>query len=138
MRRSRICICLALVVAAAGVVASAADTNTVIPDSEKNRVNPVPNVPEAIESGRVLFTSQCAMCHGPQADGRGPLVRDLNLRVPDLTRPEAQKKRTDGEWFSIISRGHGDMPAEKRLADQQKWEIIRWLRSLLKTAVAEK
>lgn len=105
-----------------------------IPESEKSRKNPVPGVPEAIESGRGLFASQCAMCHGTKADGRGDLARDLKLAVPDLTDPGRQKKRSDGEWFYIITKGHRDMPAEKRLADQQKWEIILYLRTLLKGA----
>lgn len=109
----------------------------VVPEAEKVRRNPVPNVPEALESGKNLFTSQCAMCHGVKADGRGDVARDLKLQVPDLTDPERQKKRTDGEWLYIISHGHRDMPAEKRLVDQQKWEMILYLRSLVKTAPAK-
>jgi mono/diheme cytochrome c family protein len=109
----------------------------VIPDSEKNRKNPVPNVPEALESGKGLYATQCAMCHGAKADGQGDLARDLKLKVPDLTDPQRQKGRTDGEWFYIIGQGHRDMPAEKRLVDQQKWEIVLYLRSVAKPAPAK-
>jgi mono/diheme cytochrome c family protein len=105
-----------------------------VPEAERNRKNPVPNVPDAVESGRNLFASQCAMCHGAKADGRGDLAAQLKIRVPDLTDPDRQKKRTDGEWFYIIGHGHGDMPAEKRLNDQQKWEMILYLRTLAKRA----
>ncbi len=108
----------------------------VIPESERNRKNPVPDVPAAVESGKSLFSSQCAMCHGLRADGRGDLARELKLAVPNLTDAERQKKRTDGEWFYIIGHGHLDMPAEKRLVEQQKWEMILYLRSLVKTAPA--
>ncbi len=108
----------------------------VIPEVEKNRKNPVPDVPAAVESGRSLFASQCAMCHGAKADGRGDLARELKLRVPDLTDPQRQKTRTDGEWFYIVGHGHLNMPAEKRLVDQQKWEMILYLRSLVKDAPA--
>jgi mono/diheme cytochrome c family protein len=108
----------------------------VIPDAEKSRKNPVPAVPEAVESGKGLFASQCAMCHGAKADGRGDLARQLKLSIPNLADPQRQKKRTDGEWFYIIGRGHQNMPAEKRLVDQQKWEIVLYLRSLLKDAPA--
>jgi len=106
----------------------------VIPDAEKNRKNPVPDVPEAMESGRVLFASQCAMCHGAKGDGRGDVARDLKLSVPNLADPQQQKKRTDGEWFYILGHGHHNMPAEKRLVDQQKWEIVLYMRSLVKSA----
>ena len=109
----------------------------VIPETEKNRKNTVPNVPEAVESGKSLYASQCAMCHGAKVDGRGDVARDLKLQVPDLTDPQRQKSRTDGEWFYIIGQGHRDMPAEKRLVDQQKWEIVLYLRSVAKLAPAK-
>ena len=102
----------------------------VVPASEKARKNPVPNTPEAIESGKSLYTSQCAMCHGVKGDGKGDLVQRLKLPVPDLTDPRIQKKRTDGEWFYILSKGHADMPAEDRLEDNAKWEMITSLRTL--------
>ena len=109
----------------------------VVPEADKNLKNPVPDVPEAVESGRNLFASQCAMCHGAKGDGRGDLARDMKITVPSLVDPERQKKRTDGEWFFIIGHGHKNMPPEKRLVDQQKWEIVRYLRSLLKDTSAK-
>ena len=104
----------------------------VIPEAEKNRKNPVPNVPEALESGKILYQSQCAMCHGKTGDGRGDLALELKLKVPDVTDRERQKRRTDGEWLYITTRGHKDMPPEKRLVDQQKWEMILYMRTLVK------
>ena len=104
----------------------------VIPEAEKNRKNPVPNVPEALESGKILYQSQCAMCHGKTGDGRGDLALELKLKVPDVTDRERQKRRTDGEWLYITTHGHKDMPPEKRLVDQQKWEMILYMRTLVK------
>ncbi len=109
----------------------------VIPEAEKNRKSPVPNVPEALESGRILYQSQCAMCHGKTGDGRGDLTLELKLKVPDLTDPQRQKRRTDGEWLYITTHGHKDMPPEKRLVDQQKWEMILYMRTLVKGSPKE-
>jgi mono/diheme cytochrome c family protein len=103
-----------------------------IPEEEKTRKNPVPSAPEALESGKILFQSQCAMCHGKTGDGRGDLALEIKIRVPDITSPQLQKRRTDGEWLYIISHGHKDMPPEKRLVDQQKWEMILYMRTLVK------
>ncbi len=103
----------------------------VIPEAEKNRKNPTPNIPEAIESGRALFSSQCAMCHGEKGNGKGDLAARLKLAVPNLTDPKVQRKRTDGELFYILSKGHGEMPAEQRLPDQNKWEMILYIRTLV-------
>ncbi len=106
----------------------------VIPAAERNRTNPVPAVPEAIESGHNLFMSQCSMCHGAKGDGKGNLAQSLKLKIPDFTDPREQARRTDGELFYILTHGHAEMPPEKRLADQQKWEMIRFIRTLNRAA----
>jgi cytochrome c len=102
----------------------------VIPEAEKNRKNPVPAGPESIESGRNLFSSQCTMCHGMKGDGKGDLVERLKLKVPDFTDAGAQKKRTDGELFYILTQGHGEMPGETRLESKDKWDMVNYIRSL--------
>lgn len=38
------------------------------------------------ETGRILFQSYCASCHGPQARGNGALAQQLRKPVPDLTQ----------------------------------------------------
>ena len=109
-----------------------ASTPASVPAAEKARQNPVPAVPEAIELGKILFKSQCGMCHGATGDGRGDLVGRLGLKMPNFTDPQQQGKRTDGEYFYIITRGHGQMPGEgDRLPPQQKWEIIRYIWTLV-------
>jgi len=106
----------------------------VIPESEKQKKNPVPKVPEALASGKVLYESQCGMCHGAKGDGRGDLAVQKKWPMSDFTDPTWQAKRTDGELFYIMSTGHGEMPAEKRLPEQNKWEIILHIRSLSRAA----
>ena len=108
----------------------------VVPEAEKNRTNPVPDVPEAIASGKSLYTSQCAMCHGGTGDGRGELAVSMKWKIGPFNTAAWQGKRTDGELFYIMSQGHGDMPAEKRLVDQNKWEIVRYVRTLGPAATA--
>ncbi len=108
----------------------------VIPEEEKNRKNPIPSSPESVETGGKLFSSQCALCHGAKGDGKGDLAVDLKLAVPDFTRVEWQKKRTDGEVNYIINTGHGRMPGQgTRLLEAQKWHLVNFLRTL---APAEK
>jgi mono/diheme cytochrome c family protein len=123
-----------------GFLALAADAPkpVVVPESEKGKKNPVPNVPEALESGKSLFQSQCAMCHGAKGDGRGDIAVGQKMKMPDFTDPKTQARRTDGEMFYILSHGHGDMPAEKRLADQNKWEMILYIRTLASPAATPK
>lgn len=131
-----LCVCAALT----GYLALAVDEPKpiAVPESEKAKKNPVPNVPEALASGKTLFQSQCSMCHGAKGDGRGDIAVSQKMKVPDFTDPKTQARRTDGELFYILSHGHGDMPAEKRLADQNKWEMILYLRTLVSPAATPK
>ena len=102
-----------------------------IPEKDKNRKNPVESTPENTERGLELFSSQCAMCHGPRGAGDGDLVARLQLTMPDFTDPERQKKRTDGEMFYIITQGHGRMPAEgERLPKEWRWCMVHAIRSM--------
>jgi mono/diheme cytochrome c family protein len=52
-----------------------------------------------ILSGRVLFRTHCATCHGDDAKGDGPMTDSLRYRPPDLT---------------LIARRHrGSFPVDK-------------------------
>src|SRR2546423_15576473 len=47
------------------------------------RKNPVPPTPDGLAEVRTLFGSNCAMCHGPRADGRSELARGRELDLRD-------------------------------------------------------
>lgn len=110
----------------------------VIPEEEKSRKNPIAPNAESRDIGRKIFQSQCKMCHGEKGDGKGDLAQEMDLKVPDFTDPETQKKRTDGELFYILMQGHGEMPSQgKRLRDEQKWHLINYIRTLAPTGKGE-
>ena len=103
----------------------------VIPAKERDRKNPLPDDPEVAARGERLFASQCTMCHGAAGDGRGELVERLGLTVPDFSTADARSRRTDGELFYILGKGHGSMVAqEKRLTADERWSIVRYIRTL--------
>jgi len=104
---------------------------TRIPAAEKNRQNPVPATPESTENGKLLFSSQCTMCHGSAGDGSGVLVERLKLKMPDFTDADGMKERTDGELFYILTKGCGRMPGqEDRFEDEIKWNLVNYVRTL--------
>ena len=41
-------------------------------------------------------------------------------------------KETDGELFWKISNGRGPMPPWKHLPDQERWELVNYIRTLQK------
>ncbi len=102
-----------------------------ITPQQKARKNPIAFTDAAVEQGKKLYESQCAMCHGVKGNGRGDLASALKISPTDFTKPGVLARRTDGELFTIIGTGTGVMPAQKhRLRDSQRWEIVDFLRSL--------
>jgi len=109
-----------------------------IPPEEVARKNPVKPEAGSIAAGKKLYSSQCAMCHGPQGDGKGDLVEVMKLKLRDYRDREALKEFTDGALFYILNKGKGAMPGQEgRMTDAQKWNLINYLRSLARKEPAE-
>ena len=102
------------------------------PAAEGQRKNPLAGQQTAAAAGRRLYGQYCAACHGETGAGTG--------NVPPMTRAVAQSA-TDGELFWYITRGdvNNGMPGWSSLPEQQRWQIVSFLRSLGEsTFVAEK
>ncbi len=110
-----------------------------IPPEEAKRPNPVKPEPSSIAEGGRLFTTQCAMCHGKEGDGKGDLAQDMQLKLRDYRDPAALKDVTDGELFYILTKGKGEMPGQgDRMSEKQCWHLINFIRSLAKKEPAHK
>ena len=63
-------------------------------------------------NGKNLFTQRCAMCHGADIKGTGPLARKSNPPTPDLTTVAFKKRLSDYPGVivsSVILRPNGDL-----------------------------
>ncbi|MBN9638140.1 MAG: cytochrome c [Achromobacter sp.] len=63
-------------------------------------------------NGKNLFQQRCAMCHGADIKGTGPLARKSNPPTPDLTTAAFRKRLTDYPGVivsSVILRPNGDL-----------------------------
>ena len=98
---------------------------------DKARKNPVKFAEVSVERGKKIFGTQCALCHGDKGDGKGELATDMKLAVPDFTKPDTLKDKTDGELFTIIGTGKDPMPSQgSRLSDVHRWNLVNYLRAL--------
>jgi len=98
---------------------------------DKARKNPVSFTENSVARGKKLYLSQCAMCHGQTADGKGEVVEEMKINPPDFTKPETLKDRTDGQIFAILGVGSETMPGQgARMRDKQKWDLINYLRAV--------
>ncbi len=90
-------------------------------------VNPHAPSEASLAKGRQLFETFCAVCHGPQGKGDGPVVAKF-IRPPDLHG--ASKGYPDGYIYALITNGRGNMPSYNRISSEERWDLINYLRKL--------
>ncbi len=91
--------------------------------------NPVPITRTSVENGRRLFETYCALCHGPNGKGMGPVATKF-IPPPDLTLPLFQQ-RADGFIYGTIRNGGAVMPPYgEALSPAERWDLVNYLRSL--------
>ena len=120
--------CLVLAVAlssSAGLAASKppGDWLKRVPQKERVRQNPLAQGDSAAAAGAQIFATHCASCHGTNAEGSGKHPSLRSTRVHDATDGELQWLLRNG------SLGKG-MPSWSGLPEVQRWQVIRYLRSL--------
>ena len=77
-----------------------------------------------------MFRINCAMCHGPDARGDGPVGKRMNPPPPSLHSPQVQGL-SDFEIFSRLTLGYGRMPAfRNRLTPTERWHLVNFLKHL--------
>ena len=111
---------------------------TTISDADKARKNPVKFTEVSVDRGKKIYGTQCALCHGEKGDGKGDLAADMKLNLPDFTKADTLKPRSDGELFAIIGGWKDPMPSQAgRLTETHRWNLVNYLRTL-SGAVPEK
>jgi mono/diheme cytochrome c family protein len=98
----------------------------------KMRVTEPPNSDASANTGAIVFSVECAACHGK--DGRTPthIGQSMYPRVPDLGSPEIQKW-SNIQLFWIVQHGIrlSGMPGfEKFNTEEQSWHLVHFIRSL--------
>jgi mono/diheme cytochrome c family protein len=113
--------------AAPGLVYGRAPSPLVL-DSMSVIPNAVAADARSLENGRKLYQINCAVCHGANGSGNGPVtaygmppISLLNDRVRGIT---------DGYIFGIMRNGRGLMPSYNRLQEAERWDVVNYIRGL--------
>ncbi|MCX5689013.1 MAG: c-type cytochrome [Planctomycetota bacterium] len=103
---------------------------------------------QAVSRGAVIYSHECASCHGKNADGAGPALpmplASLNFHRTALRMDITMRGGAVKKWFKIIQEGSTahekdakgnpvdiPMPAfANRLSREQTWLAITYLQSL--------
>ncbi len=102
-----------------------------VPDSAKNRVNPIKSDAASIASGKALYSTHCKSCHGTKGKGDGPKAAQLDTESGDFTLATF-KAQTDGALFYKTAEGRKDMPSFKKKIPEADdiWAVVNYMRSL--------
>ena len=105
----------------------------VVPKEADNVKNPLAGNTAVLKSAKLLYTTYCGPCHGDKGKGDGVAAAGLPTKPADHSSPNVQKQ-TDGALFWMMSEGRNPMPTYKAaLTDNQRWELVNYIRSLAKT-----
>jgi mono/diheme cytochrome c family protein len=87
--------------------------------------------------GQVMYERHCAVCHGVQARGDGPMVGQGKFPLmPSLVTAPATD-RSDGYVYGVIRAGRGLMPAYgARMTHEERWAVVVYVNGLQDTAGA--
>lgn len=99
------------------------------PESAKEKKNPYLPDKSSLERGKNSYTIECARCHGKYGKGDGTSAARIDKTVADLSLDKVQNQ-SDGELHWKISEGRNPMPlAKNTLTDDQRWDIINYIRT---------
>jgi mono/diheme cytochrome c family protein len=91
-----------------------------------------PRDPGAIQTGRTLYFTYCAQCHGEHQDGNGTVGQSFNPLPTDLRSAKVQSL-PEGALFKEISYGVPDgrqPPLATTIEITDRWRIIAYVKSL--------
>lgn len=99
------------------------------PASAQSVHNPYAGQAQAVAAGKTIFAQSCAMCHGAAGAGMG--------NIPSLAGGSVQTA-SDGAIFWYVTKGdvNNGMPEWKSLPEQQRWQVIAYIKSLKTTSGA--
>ena len=110
---------------------------SLIDDAEADAlVNPRPMSLASLENGREQYEIFCQTCHGPGGLGDGPVSMTGSFSGPfaavlPVAGPGSLARiRSDGHLYTTIRYGRRRMPPYRRIAPEDRWDIVNYLRYL--------
>lgn len=93
---------------------------------------------ERLARGEVLYDRQCAVCHGQEGEGTGPIVGAGKYPFAPPLNGAATGGRSDGYLYGIIAVGRGLMPPYGwALSHDDRWAVVAYVRRLQQQAGAQ-
>jgi mono/diheme cytochrome c family protein len=92
--------------------------------------NPYQPTAATLEEGKALFQTYCAVCHGAQGKGDGPI--SSKIPPPPSYVSDRLMQFAPGRIFHIITLGTGKMPSYAgQLKEDERWKIVTYVYTTL-------
>ena len=101
-------------------------------ERSKRLENPVAITEQSLRYGRLMYETNCIVCHGPEGHGNGYVVGDnkFTQKPPTLTSARLRNAE-DGEIYHVITNGQGSMWSYKNnLYPTERWAVVNYVRAL--------
>lgn len=95
----------------------------------------------SVDAGKKIFTQYCATCHGTKGLGDGAGARGLVPPPRNFATGKFKFGSDDASLFKTVSNGSPGtaMPAWKTsLSDKQRWQVIAYVKTLMKSKAKPK
>ncbi len=93
--------------------------------------NPVAKTGKSLNRGKYQYDIHCAICHGEQGQGDGPVGKKYVPDPMNLTLDYVQIQ-PDGQLFYTISHGSIAMPYYRdSIPAVDRWHVINYIKSVL-------
>ncbi|MBA3890141.1 MAG: cytochrome c [Gemmatimonadaceae bacterium] len=93
--------------------------------------NPMPVDLRSLENGRKSYQINCSVCHGVTGKGfvEAAVGQQYGMYAPPVATGTA-RGLSDGQIFGIIRNGRGNMATYNRIPDEERWDIINYIRGM--------
>jgi mono/diheme cytochrome c family protein len=93
--------------------------------------NVIPADDVSMQRGEILYSIYCALCHGGNGQGDGPLAEYYEERPIRSLTSSPVAAQFDGQLFQTISEGFSRMPPQaEALSPRERWDVINYMRTL--------
>jgi mono/diheme cytochrome c family protein len=101
------------------------------PEGAKQLVNPVAVTTDSLRYGKLLYETNCLVCHGATGQGDGYVVGPQKYPVPPVLTSARLRSWEDAEIYHVITNGQGRMWSYKNnLYPLERWAVVNYVRAL--------
>jgi cytochrome c1 len=94
---------------------------------------PIPVSSELLQRGRVVFTINCAVCHGATGQGNG-IASKYGLNGIANYHQDKYRTMPDGQIFDTLTNGHNTMMGYgDKITVKDRWAVLSYIRALQKS-----